>query len=78
MPYSPKYIDFDPILLVSLKLQGAGANFLDFILILWGNFEFLPHYLAYFPSHHLPHPNLGLNPSWGCSHPRAGGSILLL
>ena len=58
MPYSPKYIDFDPILLVSLKLQGAGANFLDFILILWGNFEFLPHYLAFF--HHITSPT----PTW--------------
>ena len=59
------YLD-DP---VSLKLLAAGATFWVLLSIFIGNFEFLPHSLAYFPP--PSSPNLGLNCSWGVLNPRS-------
>ena len=63
MPYSPKCIDFAPILQytylvdpVSLKLLAAGAKFFGFIV----NFEFLLHSSAYFPPPSIT--QIGLEP----------------
>ena len=56
MRYSPKYIDFVPILLyvnINLSCFTKAArhrhNILGFILILWENVGFSHHSSAYFP-----------------------------
>ena len=63
------YLD-DP---VSLKLLAAGATFWVLLSIFIGNFEFLPHSLAYFPP--PSSPNLGLNCSWGGAQPPVDPSL---
>ena len=76
MPYSPKCIDFAPILLytylvdpVSLKLFAAGATFWVLKSIFGENFGFLLQFSGLFSTPSIP--QLGLEPQLGGAQPTA-------